>query len=378
MSNNPLQQLAALGQSLWLDDIGRKLIVSGRLRRLIVKDGLRGMTSNPAIFARAIEDHRDYDGDIRALAMQGKGAVAIYEAISRRDVQRAANEFRPRYDQTGGTDGYVSVEVNPHLAHDTGGTAKEARRLWAVLKRPNVLIKVPATLEGLPAIRQLISEGINVNATLLFGLPRYRQVAEAFISGLEARVDHGQPLRRVVSVASFFVSRMDALVDARLEPIIARGGPAAALAETVRGRVAIANAKLAYQIYREIFGSDRFRDLMSRGAHAQRLLWASTGTKHPADPEVKYVEALIGPETVTTLPLATLTAYRDQGRPEARLEQGLEAARLVLAQLPELGISLDQVARQLETEGIDQFIRPFDRLLATLGEKCPRALLKAA
>ena len=281
MSSNPLKRLGALGQSIWLDYIRRDLISSGGLRRLIEEDGLRGMTSNPSIFEKAIADSHDYDEDIRAMALDGKGVGAIYESLSQRDVQSAADEFRPLYDKTDGTDGFVSLEVNPHLAHDTRGTTEEGRRLWAALNRPNVLIKVPATANGLPAIQQLIGEGISVNVTLLFGLPRYRQVVEAYLAGVEARAAQGKPVKHLASVASFFVSRIDALVDPLLEKIMAQGGKEADLAKAARGQTAIASAKMAYRIYQEIFGSDRFKKLAAQGARAQRLLWASTSTKNP-------------------------------------------------------------------------------------------------
>lgn len=366
MKNNPLKRLETLGQSIWLDYIRRDLIASGGLWRLIQEDGLRGMTSNPAIFQKAIANSHDYDEDIRVVALEGKGAEAIYETLSQRDVQCAADEFRPLYDKTDGRDGYVSLEVNPHLAHDTNGTVAEARRLWSALNRPNVFIKVPATVNGLPAIRQLISEGISVNVTLLFGLPRYRQVLEAYIAGIEARVAHGKPVKPVASVASFFLSRIDALVDPLLEKCIVRGGREAEIAKKVQGQVAIASAKMAYQIYKENFGGDRFKKLAARGARVQRLLWASTSTKNPEYSDVKYVEALIGPDTVNTVPPETLDAYRDHGDPKVRLEQNIEEARSVLDRLPELGIRIDDVTRQLEDEGVEKFNKPFDKLLETL------------
>ena len=378
MSGNPLKRLGTLGQSIWLDYIRRDLMASGELRRLIDEDGLRGMTSNPSIFEKAIADSHDYDGDIRAMALGGNGADAIYETLSQRDVESAADQFRPLYDRTDGQDGYVSLEVNPHLAHDTKGTIEEARRLWAALNRPNVLIKVPATANGLPAIQQLIGEGISVNVTLLFGLPRYRQVAEAYIAGIEARAAQGEPMKHLASVASFFVSRIDALVDPLLEKLIAQGGKEADLAKRARGQVAIASAKMAYQIYKEIFASGRFRKLAARGARAQRLLWASTSTKNPDYSDVKYVEALIGPDTVDTAPLETLSAYRDHGEPEARLEQGVEEARRVLERLPELGIDIDKVTRQLEDEGVGKFNKPFDKLMETLTQKSPQPLTREA
>ena len=378
MSGNPLKRLGTLGQSIWLDYIRRDLMASGELRRLIDEDGLRGMTSNPSIFEKAIADSHDYDGDIRAMALGGNGVDAIYETLSQRDVESAADQFRPLYDRTDGQDGYVSLEVNPHLAHDTKGTIEEARRLWAALNRPNVLIKVPATANGLPAIQQLIGEGISVNVTLLFGLPRYRQVAEAYIAGIEARAAQGEPVKHLASVASFFVSRIDALVDPLLEKLIAQGSKEVDLAKRARGQVAIASAKMAYQIYKDIFGSDRFRRLAARGARAQRLLWASTSTKNPDYSDVKYVEALIGPDTVDTAPLETLDAYRDHGEPEARLEQGVEEARRVLERLPELGIDIDKVTRQLEDEGVEKFNKPFDKLMEALTQKSPQPFMRQA
>jgi len=361
-----------LGQSVWLDYIRRDLIASGELRGLIEEDGLQGMTSNPSIFEKAIANSHDYDEDVRAMALKGKGAEAIYETLSQGDVQSAADEFRTLYDRKDGKDGYVSLEVNPHLAHDTQVTIQEARRLWGLLNRPNVFIKVPATADGLPAIQQLISEGINVNVTLLFGLPRYREVVEAYIAGIEARTAQGKPVAHSASVASFFVSRIDALVDPLLENIIAQGGKEADLAKKVRGQVAIASAKVAYQIYKESFGSDRFRKLAAQSARVQRLLWASTGTKNPDYSDVKYVEALIGPDTVNTVPLETLDAYRDHGKPKARLEQGVKEARWVLERLPELGINIDNVTRQLEDEGVEKFNKPFDNLMEILAQKSPR------
>jgi transaldolase len=378
MSGNSLKRLGSLGQSVWLDYIRRDLIASGQLRRLIEEDGLRGMTSNPSIFEKAIVDSHDYDEDIRAMALKGKGAEAIYEALSQGDVESAADQFRPLYDRTDGQDGYVSLEVNPHLAHDTEGTVEEARRLWAALNRPNVLIKVPATADGLPAIQQLISEGISVNVTLLFGLPRYRQVAEAYIAGLEARAAQGKPLKHLASVASFFVSRIDALVDPLIEELITQGGKEKDLARKARGQVAIASAKMAYQIYKEVFGGERFRKLAAQGARVQRLLWASTSAKNPDYSDVKYVEALIGPDTVDTIPMETLDAYRDHGKPKARLEQDVEEARSVLGRLHELGIDIDNVTRQLEDEGVEKFNQPFDKLMATLAQRSPQHLTRGA
>lgn len=372
MKNNSLRHLETFGQSIWLDYIRRDLIASGELRRLIDEDGLRGMTTNPAIFEKAIAGSSYYQSDIFSLAKAGKSAEAIYETLSIRDVQDAADAFRQLYESTEGRDGYVSMEVNPHLAHDTKGTIQEARRLWSHVNRPNVFIKVPATAEGIPAIQQLISEGINVNVTLLFGLPRYKQAAEAFVSGLEARVSQGKPVNRVASVASFFLSRIDTLVDALLEKPLSQGGREADLARKACGQVAIASAKMAYQIYKEIFGSERFKKLEAQGALAQRLLWASTSTKNPEYSDVKYVEALIGSDTVDTFPVETLDAYRDHGEPTASLEKNVAEAVRILKQMPLLGVSIDQVTRQLEDEGVSKFIQPFDRLMETLTEILPR------
>src|SRR5665648_737058 len=299
MENNHLIQLGTLGQSIWLDYIRRDLITGGELHRLITEDGLRGMTSNPSIFEKAISSSHDYDEDIHTMALAKKDCKSIYEALSQHDVQSAADEFRSVYDETEGKDGYVSLEVNPHHAHDTDGTIAEARRLWEALDRPNVLIKVPATAEGLKAIQQLISEGININVTLLFGLPRYRQVAEAYITGIEARLAQGKSVKYVASVASFFVSRIDVLLDPLLEKLIDQGDKNADLAKMSYGQVAIASAKVAYQIYHEIFSTDQFKKLADQGARSQRLLWASTSKKNPKYNDVKYVEALIGAVSYT-------------------------------------------------------------------------------
>ncbi len=372
MEHNPLRQLETFGQSIWLDYIRRDLITSGELGRLIEEDGLRGMTSNPSIFEKAMVESHAYDEDISSLALQGKGAKEIYEALSQGDVQSAADIFRPLYDKTDGEDGYVSLEVNPHLAHDTDGTIKEARRLWCALNRPNVFIKVPATVEGLPAIQYLISEGINVNVTLLFGVPRYRQVAEAYIAGIEARFAHGKEVKHVASVASFFVSRIDVLVDKLLEPLLEQGGQEASLARDLRGQVAIASAKIAYQNYKELFGTDRFKTLTEAGARAQRLLWASTGTKDPEYRDVKYVEALIGVDTVDTAPLETLDAFRAHGIAKPSLEKEVAEAVRVLKRLATLGIDLEHVTRQLEDEGVEKFNLPFDKLMEALVHKGAR------
>jgi len=377
MSENPLVKLGTFGQSIWLDYIRRKMIESGELKKFIDEDGLKGVTSNPAIFEKAIAGSDDYDADIRKLAQAGKSIQEIYQNLTVTDVGQGADVFRPVYDRMDGKDGFVSLEVNPHLAHDTQGSIAEARRLWQALNRPNVFIKIPATKEGLPAIRQLISEGINVNVTLLFGIPRYQEVAEAYIAGLEARVAKGQSLKRIASVASFFLSRIDVLLDPQLGKIAAAGGPNAAGAQELQGQIAIASAKIAYTIYQQIFGSGRFKNLAHQGAGPQRLLWASTSTKNPAYPDVKYVEPLIGPETVNTLPLETLEAYRDHGKPAFRLTQEVDRAASHLQRLPELGIDLNQATQQLEDDGVDKFNKPFDSLMGTLEAKHREAMGKS-
>jgi transaldolase len=376
MKGNPLLKIREFGQSIWLDFLRRDLISSGELKDLIEKDGLRGVTSNPSIFDKVITGSHDYDEDTRVLAREGKSTEEIYEALTLKDVQDASDLFRPLYDESEGKSGFVSLEVNPHLAHDVEGTVSEARRLWRELNRPNVFIKVPATKEGLKCIRRLISEGININVTLLFGLPRYREVAQAYILGLEDRAKAGKPLGGVSSVASFFLSRIDVLVDPMLESTMTGDGEKASLAERVHGQVAIASAKEAYQMYKEIFGGKGFGKLQERGARPQRVLWASTSTKNPNYSDVKYVEALIGPETINTVPQETLNAYRDHGVPASRLEENIEEARKVLGLLPELGIDIDQVTHQLEEEGIEKFNKPFDDLMANLEEKRATALQK--
>jgi transaldolase len=369
MSENPLLKLQSFGQSIWLDFLSRALLASGQLKRLIGEDGLRGVTSNPAIFEKAIAGSSEYDDDVRTLARQGKSTAEIYEALTVADVQAAADLFRPVYDRLDGRDGFVSLEVSPHLAYNTEGTIAEARHLWSRLGRPNVFIKVPATKPGLPAIRRLISEGVNVNVTLLFGLPRYREVAEAYIAGLEDRAARGLPLDRVASVASFFLSRIDVLLDPVLERIAQEGGTKGEIARGLIGEVAIASAKVAYQIYQEIYRGERFQRLVRQGARTQRLLWASTSTKNPAYSDVKYVEPLIGPDTINTMPLETLNAYRDHGNPAPRLEEGVAHAYRVLEQLAQVGIDLDQATQQLEEEGVHKFVVPFDNLMALLESK---------
>ena len=366
MNKNPLKKLESLGQSIWLDYIRRDLITSGELQKLIDEDGLRGITSNPAIFEKAIAESNLYDSEIHKMALDGKNINTIYEAISQKDVQNAADVFRPLYDRTGGKDGYVSLEVNPHLAHNTKGTIEEGRRLWAALNRPNVLIKVPATTEGLTAIRQLISEGISVNVTLLFALPRYREVTEAFIAGITDRINLGKPIKNIASVASFFLSRIDAVIDPNEAEFIATEGEQAHFATKIRGQVAISSAKIAYKIYKEVFENEQFLKL---GASPQRLLWASTSPKDPKYSDVKYVEALIGPNTVNTIPFQTLDAYRDHGDPANLLEVDVEQSSWVLSELSEIGIDLKNITEELENDGVAKFIQAFDNLMDALAKK---------
>lgn len=361
--NNPLRHLAALGQSVWLDDIRRAWLEDGTLARLIAEDGVSGVTSNPAILEKAIAGHHDYDRAIVELAHRGRSARDIYETLVVEDLQRAADLLHPVHEETAGRDGYVSLEVSPHLAHDTEATIAEAQRLWARVARPNLMIKVPATAAGLPAIRRLIALGINVNVTLLFSVTRYRAVVEAHLAGIEDRRQAGGPLAGVASVASFFLSRIDTLVDARLDAL---GTPEA---QRLRGAAAIACARLAYLYYKEWTANPRWQVLDAAGARPQRLLWASTSTKDKAYSDVKYVEALIGPETVSTLPLETVAAYRDHGKPARRLEEELDATRALPGRLAARGLELDTLGEELERQGIQKFIDPYERLLATLARR---------
>ena len=369
MKKNPLLELEKLGQSIWIDFIRRSMTTSGELRRLIEQDGVSGVTSNPTIFEKAIGESHDYDEAIRALAMEGKTSGEIFETLTVEDIQNVADLLRPTYDRTDGRDGFVSLEVSPLLAHDTSGTIAEARRLRALVDRPNAMIKVPATREGLPAIQQLVGEGININITLLFGLPRYREVTEAYIAGLEKLAAGKKPLRHVASVASFFLSRIDTLIDPRLERQMKPGDPQEGIDKRLQGQTAIASAKVAYQMYKNIFGSERFEALADKGARTQRLLWASTSTKNPAYSDTKYVEPLIGPDTINTVPLETLNAYRDHGHPGRSLDQKLDDAYQVMDNLPAVGIDLDAITQQLENEGVEKFSVSFEKLMGSLKEK---------
>lgn len=376
---NPLLEVQHYGQSIWYDNIRRGLITSGELQQLIDRDGLRGVTSNPAIFEKAIAGSSDYNNLLKALERQGDmDAKSLYEQLAIRDIQDAADVMWPVYEKTSKRDGYVSLEVSPYLAHDTKGTLEEARRLWQAVGRDNVMIKVPAAPAGIPAITQLIGEGINVNVTLLFAQETYEQVAEAYIAGLERRAAQGGDLSRIASVASFFISRIDTAVDsvaaARLKNATSPGERA--LLSSIPGNVAIANAKLTYQRYKEIIRSPRWQALAAKGAQTQRLLWASTSTKNPNYRDVRYVEELIGADTVNTIPAATFDAFRDHGQARASLEGHLEEAHDVMDMLGQVGISMQQVTAQLLDEGVRLFADPFDKLLGAV-EKKREALLGA-
>ncbi len=370
--SNPLVDLGPQGQSVWYDSISRSLITSGDLARLIAEDGVRGMTSNPAIFEKAISSSDDYNDDLARHAADGLSPLQIYEAIAIGDIQAAADELRPVYDATQGADGYVSLEVSPHLADDVQGTIDEAQRLAQAVDRPNLMIKVPGTAAGIPAVEALIGKGLNINITLLFAQANYAAVADAYIAGLEALASADGDVGSVASVASFFVSRIDALVDSTLEQMLQdeKDEDRRASLEALRGRVAIANAKLAYQHYQALSASDRWQTLAAKGARPQRLLWASTGVKNPTYRDVLYVEELIGPDTVNTMPVPTFEAFRDHGVVAATLTLGVDDARQVMAALETVGISMLDVTDRLQTDAVRLFVVPFDKLLGTIETRC--------
>jgi len=363
---NPLLELRKLGVSAWLDDINRRMLQDGSLARLIHQDGIAGLTSNPAIFANSIMTDPQYGQPIAQLLPTVSSSIALYEELAIEDLRDAAALLRPLYDETSGGDGFVSMEVSPHLAYDGAGSLAEARRLWQRLQLPNALIKIPGTEAGLPVIRDLIAAGINVNVTLLFSPERYRAVARAYMEGLSARAAAGQPLTRVASVASFFLSRIDTAVDKLLDGLAARGQLAA---RTLRGKAAIASACRAYEIYEEMIATPQWQALAARGARPQRLLWASTSTKDPSYSPLKYVEELVVPKTVNTMPLETLNAYRRLGRPELRLERHIAEGSDAREGLERLDVDLDAVAAQLEREGVTKFVEPFDKLQQWLEER---------
>jgi transaldolase/glucose-6-phosphate isomerase len=363
-AENPLKQLEHFGQAVWLDYIRRHLLTSAEFRRILGEDGLKGMTSNPTIFEKAIAGSTDYDDQLKELAPSKKSIDEIYDALSMQDIKMAADAFRPLYDKSGGIHGYISYEVSPTLANDTDGTIAAAHRYWAALAKPNVLIKVPSTPAGLPAIEQLISEGINVNVTLMFSMKHYDDVAEAFIRGLERRLKAGHSIDKVWSVASVFVSRVETLVDRKLEDKL-KASPNEAVA-ALMGKSAVANSRLIYQRYKEIFAGARFKDVLAKGGRPQWPLWASTGTKNHAYSDVKYVEELVGPDTVNTMPPATMDAFRDHGKPRASLEEGTAEAHDIVKRLAAAGIDLIEVGEELQKEGVESFAQSFEDLSAVI------------
>lgn len=360
---NTAQHLHALGQSLWYDNIQRSLLTNGELAGMLARGEIRGVTSNPTIFMNAVTRSADYDAGLADLAEAGGSAEDIFWQLAVEDIQAAADLFRPLYDASDAGDGYVSLEVSPYLAHDTAGTLAEAQRLWRRVNRPNLMIKIPATKAGLPAIADAIAAGLNVNVTLIFSRARYAEVMDAYLRGLEQRVAQGLPVDRIASVASFFVSRVDSKVDAKLQALAGQGGATAALAASQLGKAAVANARLAYADFKAVVASERFRRLAAHGARAQRPLWASTGTKNAAYRDVLYVEELIGPHTVNTVPPATLAAFLDHGRVRLTVEDDLAGAAQTLADLERLGIPMEQVTRELEEEGVRAFADAFTSLL---------------
>jgi transaldolase/glucose-6-phosphate isomerase len=373
MENN-IQTLTSLGQSLWYDNIQRRLLSKspqgqGELAALIARGDIRGVTSNPSIFHNAIAKSHDYDSALMPLALSGWNAEQIFWQLAIEDIRDACDLFLPLYKETNGADGFVSIEVSPNLTNETEATVAQAKYLWDTLDRPNLMVKIPATLAGIPAIRKSIASGININITLIFSLERYREVMDAYLSGLEDRLKAGGEIGKIASVASFFVSRVDTKVDQHLQDIIRTEGKQAAAAQTLLGKAAIANARLAYDEFRQVFSGERFKKLQAAHANTQRPLWASTGTKNPAYPDTYYVDNLIGPETVNTVPPATLDAFRDHGQAAITITESVDACRRQLAELEKLGISMDQVTAELEAEGVKSFVDAFAALLQTVDER---------
>jgi transaldolase len=369
-AQNPLLELQKFGQSVWLDYIRRDLITSGELQKLIDNDGLRGITSNPSIFEKAIGGSTDYADFLGQLRAQGLSTGDIYERIAIRDIQDSADKLLPVYKSTSRSDGYVSLEVSPTLARNTQGSIEEARRLWKAVGRPNIMIKIPGTVEGAPAVRQLISEGVNINITLLFAQDAYTRVAEAYMDGLEAAQKAGKDISGIASVASFFVSRIDSLVDSTIDTSLkTASGDEAALLNSLHGKVAIANAKHAYHSYQQMIAGSRWKALAAKGAQVQRLLWASTSTKNPKFRDVLYIEELIGPDTVNTIPPATMDAFRDHGICRRTLDADLAAADKTMADLEKAGISMKKITDQLLEDAIKLFDEAFDKLLAAVAQK---------
>ena len=369
MSQTPLHDLHAHGQSVWLDFLSRDLVDSGELARLVAEEGVRGMTSNPTIFQEAIKGSDTYDADVRRLGADGLSPAAMFEEIAVDDISAACDVLRPVFDESGMTDGFVSLEVSPRLAHDTQGTIDEARRLAAAVDRPNLMIKVPATPAGLPAVETLLTEGVNVNITLIFAQAVYRGVMDAYLRALENRAARGEPVNDVASVASTFVSRIDTAVDARLDELLQERPDDAAEIRSLQGKAAIANSKAVYRIFEDISASERFQALAADGAQPQRPLWASTSTKNPAYPTTLYVDELIGPNTVNTMPSVTMDAFREQGEVQPTVNSDLDYWGGVLERLAAVGVDLDAIMDQLQTEGVQKFIDSYDDLLNDLEAK---------
>ena len=368
---NPFQQLKVQGQSVWYDNIDRAQLLSGLFQRLIDEDGIVGTTANPTIFEQSISHGTAYDEQMQELLREGKSTKEIYEALVMTDVRMVADKLRPVYEQTNRQDGYVSLEVSPDLAHDTEATLAEVRRFWNTVDRPNLLVKIAATPAGIPAIRQALSEGININITLIFALDNYRQVVDAYLSALEERSAKGQDISHIASVASFFVSRVDVLVDTLLEEKIKAVDKTVEhqKLQALQGKIAIANARLVYQEFKRLFDTPRFETLRRSGAHVQRPLWASTSTKNPAYRDVLYAEELIGPDTVDTMPLQTIENFHDHGRVRHSIEDNIQEAKAELAALEEVGIQYNQVTRQLQEEGVARFADSFHKLYAGIDNK---------
>lgn len=372
MSENPLKKLNTLGQSVWLDYLSREVMNSGKLRRLIDEDGLSGVTSNPTIFQKAISGSSDYDDSLRALLDKGvRDEKELFLGIAFEDIARAADIMWPVYESTGGNDGFISLEVSPDLAYNTEATIEEAKRLFSEINKKNIMIKVPATREGLPAIEHLTREGVNVNVTLLFSVKRYEEVAESYLNGLEKRLSQGNPVNEIHSVASFFVSRVDTLTDRLLEEKVslAKSEKEKGEIRSLLGKAAVANAKCAYKKFEDIFLCGRFPSLKEKGARLQRLLWGSTGTKNPNYSDVMYVEEIIAHSTVNTLPEATINAFRDHGKAAITINDEVDEAEALFDRLASFGIDIDQVTEQLEKEGVRLFSDSFFALLGEIGEK---------
>lgn len=367
----PLDGLQALGQAPWLDFMSRPFVETGELKRLIAEDHLRGVTSNPTIFDKAISGSSDYDAQMRELVAQGADVDTVYEALTTTDIGGALDLFRPMYDATGGQHGFVSLEVSPLMAHNAAETLAEAKKLWQALNRPNAMIKIPGTAEGLPAIEEALFAGININVTLLFSVCAYEAVARTYIKALKRRADAGLPIDRIASVASFFVSRIDAEVDKRIDARLSTETDPArkAALEGLKGKIAIANAKNAYRSFQQIFSGPEWDALAAKGARVQWPLWASVGVKNPAYPDTLYIDTLIGPDTVSTMPPETYHAFRDHGTAAATLAENLDEAAAQVKQLAELGIDLDDVTQKLLDGGVDSFIKSFESLMKSLREK---------